>query len=96
MKSFEEYQKTDHNACSVSFKAGYDAAKEEMSYDVHTCHHNCTRLMCVQRRKIDELNRRLTIATDALEELRSVKVANEINNWYPAHEALNKINNLQI
>ena len=71
-ESFEEYQKTYHNACSVSFKAGYDAAKEEMSYDVHTCHHNCFRLMCVQRREIDELNRKLTIANEALAETNNL------------------------
>lgn len=68
MKSFEEYQKTDHNACSLSYKAGYYDAKEEMSYDVHTCHNDCTRLMCVQRREIERLKSKLAIATEALEE----------------------------
>ena len=56
------------------FQAGYDAgfadAKEEMSYDVHTCHNKCTRLMCVQRREITELTRKLEVVQKERDELK--------------------------
>ena len=71
----------------LGYEAGYADAKEEMSYDVHTCHHNCFRLMCVQRREIDELNRKLTIATDALDYVIEHSMPNTYNNE-KAHEAL--------
>lgn len=56
---------------TIDFKAGYDVGfsdcRDEMRYDVHTCHDQCTRLHCVQRREIDELRRKLEVAIRALE-----------------------------
>lgn len=85
-KTFEEYQKRDHNVCRVSFNAGYEAAKEEMKYDVHTCHAECPRLMCVQRREIEELQRKLEIIKQALQQYSL-----EYHNGFTAREALKEI-----
>lgn len=79
MKSFEEYQKTDHNACSLSYKAGYDAAKEEMSYDVHTCHNDCKRHACVMRRKIESLTKKNEILLKGLELIKQYHCACSID-----------------
>lgn len=35
--------------------------------DIHTCHDQCERIACVQRREIDELKRKLKVAKNALE-----------------------------
>lgn len=79
VKSFEEYQKTDHNACSLSYKAGYYDAKEEMSYDVHTCHNDCKRHACVMRRKIESLTKKNEILLKGLELIKQYHCACSID-----------------
>lgn len=51
----------------AGYEAGYSDAKEEMSYDVHTCHNDCKRHACVMRRKIESLTRKNEILLKALE-----------------------------
>lgn len=39
--------------------------------DIHTCHDQCERIACVQRREIDELKRKLEVAKKALEKIKN-------------------------
>lgn len=61
-----------HRVMLKCVEAGYDQgfsdAKESLSEGVHTCHDQCQRVACVQRRKIEELEGKLKIATDAMQE----------------------------
>ena len=81
---------------SYFYEAGYYDAKEEMSYDVHTCHNKCTRLMCVQRREITELTRKLEVAEKALRAIRKEtdggdQTSLELNAIYLADDALKEL-----
>ena len=50
----------------VGYDQGFSDAKESLSEGVHTCHDQCQRIACVQRREIDELKRKLEVAKKAL------------------------------
>lgn len=45
------------------------------SGSIHTCHAECTRLMCVQRREITELTRKLDVAISGLKHAISANVS---------------------
>ena len=70
------YHRVILKCVEVGYDQGFSDAKESLSEGVHTCHDQCQRIACVQRREIDELKRKLEVAKKALVDYA------ESENWF--------------